>query len=80
LSVILRLLLMGKPGNSGGFVAVLKNGGNHKKPPATMQAVCLTVALEAATIFMLSRAVSSFSCLVKQAGSLAVLFFGLDIA
>jgi hypothetical protein len=32
-------------------VAVVENCGNHKKPPATMQAVCLTLALEAATLF-----------------------------
>jgi hypothetical protein len=36
--------------NSGGLVAMLKNCGNHTKPPATTAAVRLTVALEAATL------------------------------
>jgi hypothetical protein len=31
-------------------VAVLENCGNHKKPPATIQAIRLTMALEAATL------------------------------
>jgi hypothetical protein len=37
------------------FVAVLENCGNHKKPPGTRQAVCLTLALEADTLFLLCR-------------------------
>jgi hypothetical protein len=37
------------------FVAVLKDCRNHKKPPATMQAVRLTVALEADTLSLTSE-------------------------
>jgi hypothetical protein len=47
-----------------------------KKPPATTHAVCLTVALEAATLsFEVRMAVGSSGALVKaESGSAAFLF------
>jgi hypothetical protein len=65
-----------KRGDPGGFVAVLKDCCNHKKPPATTHAIRLTVALEAATLsFELWIGGWQFWCLGERQRAAQPLFF-----
>jgi hypothetical protein len=67
--------LVRKRWNSGGFVVILKNCRNHKKPPPTMQATCLTKPPEAATLFYGGMAIGSSWCHAKLESSLIVFSF-----